>query len=176
MTSTLHLPTKFLEVLTQSGLTHDQMADVVAAKSTGIPKAIVDLIRGLTAGAAISTDTARRVLGEGYFGLEEIEKLLSVRLSIGNNPTLGFVPFRLETLQSSKDSHLLVAGTTLSLLELIQLCPGTVSADTCRSWLSAEPFASRRLSAGWFLIRKDATAHANRNWRQQRERLRPSWQ
>lgn len=97
----------------------------------------------------VSHIKARAIMGKNFLGLDEVRRGYSVAL---NPEQLAEIPFKEETLQACKDTHVLVAGAPLSLNEVRKIA----ASDFYNiEWCSQEPFATtRKVTVRWYLLRK----------------------
>jgi hypothetical protein len=96
-----------------------------------------------------SQATARAIMGKNFLGLEEVRRSYGIAL---DPEPLAEIPFSEETLQACKDTHVLVAGAALSLNEIRQLAEGDFYET---DWYKRESFATTKVGARWYLLRKE---------------------
>jgi hypothetical protein len=97
-----------------------------------------------------SQSRARAIMGKNFLGLEEVRRGYAIALPVEQ---LAEIPFSEETLQACKDTHVLVAGSALSVNDVRKLADSDFY-DT--DWYSREPFANeKKVSVRWYLLRKE---------------------
>ena len=91
---------------------------------------------------------ARSIMGKNFLGLEEVRRGYGIALPVEQ---LAEIPFDEETLQACKDTHVLVAGSALSVNEVRKLASDDFY-DT--DWHNREPFATtKKVTVRWYLLR-----------------------
>ncbi|MDB4978532.1 MAG: hypothetical protein JWM56_718 [Candidatus Peribacteria bacterium] len=91
---------------------------------------------------------ARAIMGKNFLGLEEVRRGYGIAL---DSEPLAEIPFSEETLQACKDTHVLVAGSALSVNEIRKIADSDFY-DT--DWYKREPFANdKKVSVRWYLLR-----------------------
>jgi len=95
---------------------------------------------------------AREIMGRNFLGTKEVEEHFS-ELSPEQQESLSIIPFSKETLESCKDTHILVADIGLSIMDIRKLekCKELFYKD---DWLKTESFAKHTYQPSWRLIRK----------------------
>jgi hypothetical protein len=118
------------------------------------------IIEGPTAAPTGSTtlDDAAAIMGQAYHGLDQLERHLSVGLSVSEAAQLATVPFSQETLLDSRQTHVLVACARVSLMGLRAKAPAAFYYK--KAWYAEEEFARHRLRARWRLVRKQPVAES----------------
>jgi hypothetical protein len=93
---------------------------------------------------------AREIMGKNFLGLPEVRSGFSILL----DPEVFLaIPFSEETLRAKKDTHVLIAGASLSLNDIRKIADDDFF-DT--DWYRREPFANNKMvSARWYLLRKE---------------------
>src|SRR5690606_30146732 len=93
---------------------------------------------------------ARSIMGKNFLGLEEVRRGSGIALPVEQ---LAEIPFSEETLHACTDTHVLVAGSELSVNEVRTLADSDFY-DT--DWYSREAFATtKKVRDRWYLLRKD---------------------
>lgn len=97
-----------------------------------------------------SQSRARAIMGKNFLGLEEVRKGFGIALPVQQ---LAEIPFSEETLRQCKDTHVLVAGSALSVNEIRKLADDDFY-DT--DWYRREAFANeKKVGVRWYLLRKE---------------------
>jgi hypothetical protein len=93
---------------------------------------------------------ARAIMGKNFLGLEEVRRGYGIALPALQ---LAEIPFSEETLQACKDTHVLLAGSALSVNEVRKIADSDFY-DT--DWYNRESFANdKKVSVRWHLLRKE---------------------
>ena len=82
------------------------------------------------------------------------------------------VPWTRETLESVKETHVLVAVLPFSIMDLWRMLGNELFCD-CQGeeWFKGKRYAEMREAPAWHLVRKDAVPNsASRSWAEQRAR------
>jgi len=120
-----------------------------------------------------SQDRARKILGPNFLGIEEATTHFDAAVELRWHADLASVPFSESTLEECRATHLLVAGSPMTVLD--------VRANTTRAskafdsfaygeiWFNTERFAtSEKVNVGWYLLRKEVVpGSVERSFRQQ---------
>jgi len=113
---------------------------------------------------------AREIMGRNFLGAKEVEEHFG-KLSPEQQEALSIIPFSKETLESCKDTHILVADIGLSIMDLKKLekCKGLFyKAD----WVETQSFAKHIQKPSWRLIRKTPVENSfNKTWEEQQTLL-----
>jgi hypothetical protein len=115
---------------------------------------------------------AREIMGRNFLGTKEVEEHFG-ELSPEQKEALSIIPFSEETLESCKDTHILVADIGLSIMDIKKLkkCKGLFLDQT---WLGTESFAKHTDQPSWRLIRKTPVKNSfNKSWKKQQLLLDP---
>jgi hypothetical protein len=120
----------------------------------------------------ITEQHAREIMGRNFLGTKEVEEHFG-ELSLEQEEALSIIPFSKETLESCKDTHILVADIGLSIMDLKKLekCKGLFYNQT---WYKNEPFAKHTDQPSWRLIRKTSVENSfDKTWDEQQALLDP---
>jgi hypothetical protein len=99
---------------------------------------------------------AKDIMGDNCILPEEVEKHLRVEYSEKELESLSAVPWSEETLESLKDTHILLPGHPLSILEIREKAPKKTFYSYGDAWYNDQPFAMKeKVELRWYLIRKD---------------------
>jgi hypothetical protein len=105
-------------------------------------------------------------MGANFFGVEEAIRHFGVNPSTQQLGDLATVPFAEKTLQSCKDTHILVAVFPMSILDI----RGKVEKKLFYSHKDA--FAKDRGDVSWHLVRKILVANStSKTWGEQQALL-----
>jgi hypothetical protein len=99
-----------------------------------------------------SQQRAREIKGQNFFGTEGAIKHFGVNPSKAETAALAEVLFTEETLESCKDTHVLVAVFPMSILDIRGKVERKLFYD--HSWYNKESFAKDKGEIGWRLVRK----------------------
>ena len=96
---------------------------------------------------------ARAIMGKYFLGLEEVRRGYGGVHTEKQRCLLAEIPYNEEMLHACKDTHVLVAGSVLSLNDIRKLADSDFY-DT--NWYNREPFANdKKVSVRWYLLRKE---------------------
>ena len=103
----------------------------------------------------IGQKCAREIMGDSFFGLEDIKQCFSLTFTDKKRGKFVRVPFSKETLLETKDTHILFPYCSLSLVDIYSRLHGSslYSFDE-DPWYIREEFAKTGREPGWRLIRK----------------------
>lgn len=98
--------------------------------------------------------------GIKYFGVDPINRRINI---------LSEIPFSEETLEESKDTHILVLVFPLSILEIRnRIKPELFWSPDRRDWYDGETFAEECKEVSWQLVRKTPVDESTlKNWQNQ---------
>ncbi len=114
---------------------------------------------------------ARGIMGRNFLGPSEVQEQFRVRFTNRDLVKLADVPFAPDELESSKDTHILVAGYPLSISDVRKRARGLFCKQG--SWYNRMAFARKsKPEVCWYLIRKTA-AHDSffKTWAEQQGTL-----
>ncbi len=116
----------------------------------------------------ITSGLAREIMGENFFGIEEIKKCYKIRPSSSQINSLAEVPYTKQELEESKDTHILVTVLPLSVLDI-----RIKTNFHVLNWYDDRMFAKERNEVGWYLVRKTEVLNSkNKTWQKQLALLR----
>lgn len=107
-----------------------------------------------SAGLNTSQKCAREIMDKNFFGVEEAIKYLGINPTPQQLAALSEIPFSLEVLQQSKDTHVLIAVFPLSILEIRDKVDRNLFYNHGGAWYNEQPFAKEHGDVRWQLIRK----------------------
>ncbi len=117
---------------------------------------------------------ARNIMGENFFGVEDVIKHFGVNPTKQQLAVLAEIPWSEEVLISCKDTHVLVAVFPLSILD-IRGHARKQSDQTIfysQDWYNKQPFAKDKGEIGWQLVGKVPVAKSIRKtWNEQQALL-----
>jgi len=109
-------------------------------------------------GTTVSQDRAREIMGRNFFGTAEATRYFGIHPSQQQLAALADVPFTETTLESCKNTHVLVAVFPLSILEIRGRVDrklfyyGFLSYEG--DWYNGRSFARDRGEISWQLVRR----------------------
>ena len=130
------------------------------------------IIERKTIDAPTSTPTeAARIMGRNFHGTDEVEAKFGVNFTAKQHRLLSVVPFSAEVLQACAETHILVAGYALSIIDIHGRATDAFYSKT-RPWYG-EPeqrFATKtKVTVAWHLVRKSALPDStSKSWSDQR--------
>ena len=115
--------------------------------------------------AATTSDQkrAREIMGKNFLGIEEVTKHYGMAFSAEQLASLATIPFSEATLKACKDTHILVAGFPMTILEIRAKAPKNPKTfySYKDAWYNNEAFAANeRVELRWYLIRKNIVANS----------------
>ncbi len=125
-----------------------------------------------------SQQEAKAIMGNNFFGPEEAAKHFGARWTQDQLDALATVPFSKEALEACKDTHVLVAGYPMTLLQVRgkanKAKKGKLFYTTTGGWYESEAFAKKtKVEVRWYLIRKKPVDNStNKSWVDQQALLK----
>ncbi len=117
--------------------------------------------------ASVTPEQAAAIMGQGFIGIEPLQRHLGVKLSPKSKKLFDRVPFSAEVLQQCAETHVLVACGALSLMDVWQVQTDLLYAKS-DPWYKGERFATTRVKAGWQLVRKNPVPDStSKTWDEQ---------
>lgn len=174
-TLSVHKEHEFLLKLETAGLSDDLAQRVIDSPDNDLAVKLVRLIENGGFESTTSQKRAREIMDRNCFGIEEAIKHLGVNPSRSQLAALAEVPWSEEVLTACKDTHVLIAVFTLSILEVRGKVKDKASLFYGQDWFNKEAFASDRGEASWQLVRKTPVPNStNKTWDQQQTLLTES--
>lgn len=103
--------------------------------------------------APTTLEYARFVMGDDVLDLGTVAKFFHIRASPLWDARLRHIPFDGPTLRGCRGSHILFAGTPLSILDIRRAAKDCFSGHI---WYSREAFAkNEQVNVRWYLLRKE---------------------
>lgn len=171
-TLSVHQEHEVLLKLETAGLTDELAQRVIDSKGNDLAAKVVRMIQNGGFEATTSQKRAREVMGRNYFGIEEAIRHFGVNPSKQQLAVLSEVPFAEAMLEECKDTHILVAVLSLSILEIRGKVPDNQCLFYDQDWYNKESFAKDRGEAEWYLIRKTPVPNStSKNWNEQQALL-----
>jgi hypothetical protein len=130
--------------------------EVVTAMSAKVSEVSLD-----PAATTSEQKRAREIMGKNFLGIEEVTKYYGMAFNQEQLAALATIPFSEGTLKQCKDTHLLVAGFPMTILEIRAKAPKNPKTfySYKDAWYNGQVFATNeRVTARWYLIRKDIVA------------------
>jgi len=121
---------------------------------------------------SLTQEQAREIMGRNFLGTKEVEEHFG-ELSPEQQEALSIIPFSKETLESCKDTHILVADIGLSVMDITKLkkCKGLFHKN---HWYKNYLFPNLTQQPSWRLIRKTPVKNSfDKNWEEQQALLDP---
>lgn len=117
----------------------------------------------LTGSTNLSQLYARQIMGRNYLGPEEVAKHYGTSLTKSQIVKLREIPFSDLVLQECRQTHLLVAGTRMTVLDVLRKTSRSsrVFDSDINAWYRDQQFANGAIVATrWYLIRRDLVANS----------------
>lgn len=127
------------------------------AHNEGLFRKTVAFVKGGGHDPTPSQRIAGAIMSRNFLGIEAVTHCLQLQFSDEQMQQLNEIPFSENLLQECRDSHILVAGFPLSILDLCLLAQQEKLRQGLypQNWYEKEPFAQKRVAARWYLIRKE---------------------
>jgi len=121
-----------------------------------------------SANASLTVAAAAQIMGAGNFhGPEALTKLGVTMSKTASKKAFGKVPFSAEVLEACRDTHVLVACAGISLMEVWGFQTNLFYAKS-DPWYKSQQFATTKVKAGWYLVRKTPVPDSTSNtWEEQ---------
>lgn len=120
----------------------------------------------------LSPIEARAIMGKNFFGVVDAEMYFAIRPSPEELAIFAQIPFTEKTLESVKDSHILVAVLPMSINDIRGKVKRELFFNHEDPWYKEEQFAKRRGQAGWHLVKKTTPIDsALKAWDEQQQLL-----
>ncbi len=125
-----------------------------------------------------SQNEAKTIMGTNFFGLEEAAKHLGAKWTQDQLDALATVPFTKEVLEACKDTHVLVAGYPMTLLQVRTKAgrakKGKLFYTPTGGWYETQAFAKKtKVEVRWYLIRKQPVDNStSKSWDEQQALLK----
>lgn len=121
------------------------------AKMAAPPVAVIELSE--------SQQKAEAIMGNNFFGPQEATMHFGAKWNQEQLDALATVPFSDEVLEACKDTHILVAGYPMSLIQLQSKAnkakKGKLFYTPSGGWYEDQAFATKtKVEVRWYLIRK----------------------
>ncbi|HUD04342.1 MAG TPA: hypothetical protein VMR73_02500 [Candidatus Paceibacterota bacterium] len=152
-------------------------AEEVTTRINTDPAFVTNIARLMVNGGyepSTSQKASREIMGTNFFGIEEAIKHFGVNPSKQQLAALAEVPFSEEVLTSHKDTHILVAVFSLSILDIrgIARKQSDRTLFYSQDWYDKQAFAKDKGEVGWQLVRKVPVANStSKNWNEQQALL-----
>ena len=115
---------------------------------------------------------AREIMGGNFLGLSEVATHFNFVPSGSVLEALAEVPFSEEVLKACRETHVLVAVTSLSILEIRSRVSRKLFSSHEDAWYNNQQFAQSTGITGWRLVRKEVVlGSTSKDWGQQQELL-----
>lgn len=121
---------------------------------------------------------AKAIMGTNFFGPEEVAKHFGARWTQPQLDALATVPFSQEVLEACKDTHVLVAGYPMTLLQVRSKAnkakKGKLFYTPEGGWYESQAFARKtKVEVRWYLIRKKPVEDStSKSWDEQQALLK----
>ncbi len=167
-TLSVHKEHEVLLKLEAAGLTDELAQRVIDSKGNDLAAKVVRLIQNGGFEATTSQQRAREIMGRNCFGVEEAMKYFAVNPTRQQLAVLSEIPFSEATLNECKDTHVLVAVFSLSILEIRGRVESKLFYSHDGAWYNSQAFAQAKGEVGWHLVRKTPVPNStSKNWNEQ---------
>lgn len=177
---------KFVRVIAKEGVTMEQLnlpinnlsarRNLTAFLAAGCPEVVLPTVMATPESELTSLNPqwirAREIMGKNFFGVEEAIKYFGVNPTKQQLAYLAEIPFTEEVLRACKDTHVLVAVFTMSILDIRGKVERKLFYSHDNAWYNKEAFAKNKGEVGWQLVRKAPIADStNKTWNEQQALL-----
>ncbi len=164
-TLSVHKEHEVLLKFESAGLTDDLAQKVIESKDNELAAKVVRLIENGGFEPTTGQKRARGIMGGNMFGIEEGVKFFGMNPSKQQLAALTEIPFTEETLNASKDTHILAAVFPLSILDIRGKVKNSLFYSHDDAWYNKERFANDRGETSWQLICKTPVPDStSKNW------------
>ncbi|MCL5017318.1 MAG: hypothetical protein M1155_01465 [Patescibacteria group bacterium] len=172
----IHQEHELLMKLEKAGLLPQDAQRVIDSKGNAVAEEMLYVLRNGVFEPTKSQKAAKEIMGNNFFGIEDAIEHFKLRPTRSEIATLQDVPFSEATLRACKDTHVLVAVFSLSILEMLSnkmLQPLFSVGDTEKApWFKKEKFFWKEGEVRWCLIRKNPEDDSfNEEWVDQLSRF-----
>lgn len=127
---------------------------------------------------AIDERVAQQIMGHNFLGLDAVITKFGVHMTEQELLNYPEIPWSEDELNEVRDTHLLVAGYPLTIVEIRAKAPRTPKTFYRYEdgWYNNQRFATEeRVGLGWHLIRKDIVPNSTRKtWSEQQKLISPN--
>jgi len=170
-TLSVHKEHEVLLKLETAGLNDELAQRIIDSRGNDLATKVVRLIQNGGFEPTTSQKRAREIMGRNFFGVEEAIKYFGVNPTSQQTVALSEIPFSEAVLEQSKNTHVLVAIFSLSILEI----RGKVQDKGLfynQDWYNKQSFAKERGEVIWQLVRKTPVDNStSKNWQEQQALL-----
>jgi len=147
--------TATLEILARYGIRQEDLSRIRENNGDNeLAQRVVAFIRRGGYDASTDQKLARAILGSSFIGPEDVTELMKVEFSAKQLTQLESIPFTEATLREVRDTHVLVAGFPLSILDIRKKVPHLFYTSE-GGWFASEAFARKKVRLAWHLVRRD---------------------
>ena len=150
----VHKEHELLGRLEAAGLADPEAQMVIESKGNELAQRVVAFIRRGGHDASTDQKLARAIMGSAAIFPEDVTELMKVRFSANQLTQLESIPFTEATLREVRDTHVLIAGYPLSILDIGKKVPHLFYARG-GGWYANEAFARKKVRLAWHLVRRD---------------------
>jgi hypothetical protein len=164
---------EFLKAFQKAGGTSQDLQTVIESKGNEKATEMVNLLQNGLYEPTPSHKAAKEIMGNNYFGPEDVAKYLGVRPTRKQLSALAEIPYSKATLLECKNTHLLIAVFPMSLMEMLSnklfaAVFDTEAAEKTKKEFRNQMFALDPGEIGWCLVRKSPEKDSlQKEWIQQ---------
>ena len=168
----VHQEHELLGRMEAAGLDRELAQKVIDSKGNELAAEVVRFVREGDLWPITRRGRAREIMGENFFGIDEVEKYFKVCPTFRQIHDLSWVPYSEATLQACKDTHVLVAVFPLSVLEIRGKVERSLFCSHEDAWYNKQAFAKDKGEVHWQLVRKTPVENStNKTWQDQQALL-----
>ncbi len=165
-TLSVHKEHEVLFKLETAGLNDELAQKVIDSKGNDLAAKVVRLIQSSGYEPITSQRRAREIMGKNCFGVEEAIKHFRINPTKQQLNRFAEIPFSEAVLQECKDTHVLVAVFSFSILEIRGKITSKLFYD--QSWYNKKSFAKDCGDVRWQLVRKTPVSDSmSKTWDEQ---------
>jgi hypothetical protein len=171
----VHKEHELLLKLEAAGLTDELAQKVIDSKYNELAKCVVRIIANGGFEPALGHKRAREIMGRNMFGVEEAIRHFGITPLRQQIACLSEIPFSEETLELCKETHVLIAVLSFSILEIREASSGMVAKSQHLIYYGdfyTEAFAKEKGETEWKLVRKTPVENStSKTWPEQQALL-----
>lgn len=165
----VHQEHEVLIKLETAGLTPEIAQRIIGSKGNVVAEEMLYVALNGIYEPTRSQKAAKEIMGKNFFGIEDAIEHFKIRPSRTQLAMLADVPFSEATLKACKNTHVLVARFTMSILEMFgnKLLRHLFGLDDQEKepWFKKHGFSWSEGHVSWYLVSKNPMANSfNREW------------
>lgn len=103
----------------------------------------------------VDLETAKRIMGSNFVDIADLRELIDQPFSKDDVDFFSTIPFPMQLLEKNQNSHILVPGLSMSVLDVYRTAPAVRFLFDSDPWWFQEDFAtSQKTERKWYLLRR----------------------